>query len=212
MVRTRAKICGITSVRDARDAVLAGADAIGLNRYPRSARYVSVQQAVDIVAVVPAFVTTVGLFVNANVVEVRSFLDKVQIDLLQFHGDEDEAYCKQFDVPYMKVFKVNSGAELASKVRHFPSSQAILVDSMVQGQQGGTGMTFDCRWLPNLDQPLVLAGGLNKNNVSQAITTVQPYAVDVCSGVESEPGIKDSTKVKEFLAVVAAADRGRRYE
>lgn len=212
MTRTRAKICGITSVGDARAAVQAGADAIGLNRYPHSPRYVSVQDAIDISKQVPAFVTKVALFVNETVAEVKAFLEHVSVDLLQFHGDEDEAYCRQFDLPYIKVFKVESGAELATRVRHFPSSQGILVDSMVPGQQGGTGQVFDWQGLPDFDKPLILAGGLTKANVSQAIATVKPYAVDVCSGVESAPGVKDATKIKEFLAVVAAADRGSRYE
>lgn len=211
MTRTRAKICGITSVSDARVAVQAGADAIGLNRYPQSARYISVQDAIDISEQVPAFVTKVALFVNETAAEVKSFLNHVSVDLLQFHGDEDEAYCKQFDLPYIKVFKVESGAELATRIKHFPSSQGILVDSMVPGQQGGTGQVFDWQGLPDFDKPLILAGGLNKDNVSQAIATVKPYAVDVCSGVESAPGVKDATKIKEFLAVVAAADRGSRY-
>ncbi len=211
MTRTRAKICGITSVGDARTAVLAGADAIGLNRYPPSARYISVQEAIEINAQIPASVTKVALFVNEAATQVESFLEQVSVDLLQFHGDEDEAYCNRFGVPYIKVFKVESGAELVTRIKQFPSSQGILVDSMVPGMQGGTGKVFDWQGLPDFDKPLILAGGLNKDNVSRAIATVKPYAVDVCSGVESAPGVKDPTKIKEFLAAVAAADRGSRY-
>lgn len=208
MQRTRVKICGITRPQDATAVVEQGADALGLVFYPPSPRAVSIEQAQQVVAKVPAFVTVTALFVNPSVEQVQSTIDNVRIDLLQFHGDEDDAFCRQFNRPYIKALRVRQASDLVASCLRFPDALAILLDSYKPGVPGGTGETFDWSLIPTeLPKPLILAGGLESDNVTQAIQTTQPFAVDVSGGVESAKGIKDDNLIAEFMHEVCRADR-----
>jgi phosphoribosylanthranilate isomerase len=204
-MKPRIKICGLTRIEDLQAAIDAGADAIGLVFYPPSPRYVDLQTAATLASAVPPFVTIVGLFVNAEPQVVRETLAAVPIHLLQFHGDEDESYCRQFDRPYMKAARVKPGVDLVQYAAAFPSAQAILLDAFVDGYGGG-GKVFDWSLVPAaLGKPVVLSGGLDAGNVGDAVRRVRPAAVDVSSGVEAAKGIKDAEKIKAFVAAVRAA-------
>lgn len=202
----RVKICGLTSVADAKAAAAAGADAIGLVFYPKSPRYVPADRAAEIVAGLPPFVTVVGLFVNATPAFVQETLAQVPIGLLQFHGDEDETYCRQFDRPFIKAARMRPGFDLVQYAASFPTAQAILLDAYVEGY-GGAGHTFDWGLIPReLTRPIVLSGGLTVDNIGEAIRRVRPAAVDVSSGVEISKGVKDHAKIAAFIAGVRHAD------
>lgn len=203
---TRIKLCGITRPQDMQAAVEAGADAVGLVFYPSSPRYVSLAQAAALARQVPPFVTLVGLFVNAESQAVRDTLAAVPIHLLQFHGDEDDAYCRQFDRPFIKAARVRAGMDLPQFIASFPSAQAILLDAFVDGYGGG-GKAFDWTLIPECpDKPIILSGGLDVLNVAEAVRRVRPAAVDVSSGIEVAKGIKDAEKMRAFVAAVRAAD------
>lgn len=203
---TRIKICGITSVDDAIAVANAGADAIGLVFYAKSLRLVDLRTASDIAKAVGPLVTTVGLFVNATASEVESVLNKVPLHVLQFHGDEDANYCQQFKRPFLKALRVkanDTAADVSEAIKGFPNAAAILLDTYSKGVAGGTGETFNWNSVPqDSNTSLILAGGLNQNNVADAIKITRPYAVDVSSGVEREPGKKDIVKVKQFIEQV----------
>ncbi|MCO7573910.1 phosphoribosylanthranilate isomerase [Pseudomonas chlororaphis] len=203
MSAVRSKICGITRIEDALAAVAAGADAIGLVFYAKSPRAVSVQQARAIIAALPPFVTTVGLFVNASRCELGEILDAVPLDLLQFHGDESAADCDGYHRPYIKALRVKAGDDIAAACRAYPQASGILLDTYVEGVPGGTGEAFDWSLVPReVSKPIILAGGLNAENVAQAIAQVRPYAVDVSGGVEQGKGIKDPAKIQAFMQAV----------
>jgi len=204
---TRIKICGITRAEDAQAAAQAGADAIGLVFYERSPRHVAVQQAAQLAAALPPFVTGVGLFVNAEAALVREVLAQVPLDLLQFHGDESPEYCAQFGRPYLKAIRVRAGVDLLQCASDFRGARGLLLDAHVEGVPGGTGTTFDWGLIPQaLPLPVILSGGLDAENVAEAIRRVQPCAVDVSSGVESAKGIKDAAKVAAFINEVKSFD------
>ena len=199
----RSKICGITRIEDALIAAEAGADAIGLVFYAKSPRAVSIQQARDIVAALPAFVTTVGLFVNASREELNDVLAGVALDLLQFHGDESPAECESYQRPYIKALRVKPGDDIAQLAAPYAKARGILLDTYVPGVPGGTGAAFDWSLVPSgLLQPLILAGGLSAANVQAAIEQVRPSAVDVSGGVEAGKGIKDAAKIRAFMQAV----------
>lgn len=199
----RSKICGITRIEDALIAAEAGADAIGLVFYAKSPRAVSIQQARDIVAALPAFVTTVGLFVNASREELNGVLAGVALDLLQFHGDESPAECESYQRPYIKALRVKPGDDIAQLAAPYAKARGILLDTYVPGVPGGTGAAFDWSLVPSgLPQPVILAGGLSAANVQAAIEQVRPYAVDVSGGVEAGKGIKDAAKIRAFMQAV----------
>ena len=203
-MKTRIKICGLTRLEDVQAAVGAGADAIGLVFYPPSPRHVDLATASKLARAIPPFVTIVGLFVNADPALVKATLAAVPIHLLQFHGDEDESYCRQFDHPYMKAARVKPGLDLVQYAAGFPSAQAILLDAFVDGYGGG-GKVFDWGLVPlALGKPMVLSGGLDAGNVGQAMLRLRPTAVDVSSGVEAARGIKDAEKIRAFVAAVRA--------
>lgn len=205
-MRTRVKICGITSLKDGLAAAEAGADAIGFVFYPKSPRYVHAERAAEIADAMPPFVTVVGLFVNATPEFVNETLAQVPIGLLQFHGDEDEAYCRQFERPFLKAARVRPEFDLVQYATSFPSAQAILLDAFVDGY-GGAGHTFDWGLIPSrLARPIVLSGGLTVDNVAEAVRRVRPEAVDVSSGVEISKGVKDHAKIAAFIAGVRNAD------
>lgn len=203
-MRTRVKICGITRIEDANAAITAGADAIGLVFYPSSPRNVSLEQAQQIAASVPPFVTVTALFVDPTAEEVQKVLDSVRIDLLQFHGHEDERFCEQFLRPYIKAIRVRHPQDVVASCLRFKSALAILLDSYKPGVPGGTGETFDWSLIPaNCAKPLILAGGLTAANVAQAIAQVRPFAVDVSGGVEESKGLKSASKIQAFMHEVS---------
>ena len=200
---TRVKICGITDLADALDAIAAGASALGFVFYKPSPRYVSPQLAADIIRQLPPFVTTVGLFVNASQAEVIQVLEQTGIDLLQFHGDEPEVFCRGFARPYIKAFRVRPGLDVMQQVALYPSARGVLLDAYRPGVPGGTGEVFDWALIPAALAPqVILAGGLNADNVAEAISQVTPYAVDVSGGVEAAPGRKDRARINAFMAAV----------
>ena len=204
---TRIKICGITRLEDALDAVLSGADALGLVFYDKSPRHISLQQATQIVDAIPPFVTLVGLFVNATAEEVRKVMQAVPLDALQFHGEEDPVFCAQFGRPYLKAIRVKAGVDLVQCAADFAGAQGLLLDAYVEGVPGGTGSAFDWGLIPlDLPLPVILSGGLNPDNVAAAIKKVRPYAVDVSSGVEQRKGIKDAAKVAAFINEISRVD------
>ena len=201
----RSKICGITRVEDALAAAEAGADAIGLVFYARSPRAVSVQQARAIVAALPPFVTSVGLFVNASRCELNEILEAVPLDLLQFHGDETAVDCAGYHRPYIKALRVRPGEDIRARCADYPQAAGILLDTFVPGVPGGTGEAFDWSLVPeNPGCPIILAGGLTPDNVAAAVRQVRPWAVDVSGGVEARKGVKDAEKVRAFVGAVRA--------
>ena len=209
-MRVRVKVCGITRLEDALAAIGHGADAIGLVFYEPSARNVSISQAVEIANNIPAFVSVVGLFVNAEASFVQQVLSEVKLDLLQFHGDENPAYCTQYQRPYIKAIRVKPDTNLLQCANDFSSAKGLLLDTYTEGVAGGTGHVFDWSLIPQqlinmqlgLFPPVILAGGLTPSNVAQAIKQVRPYAVDVSGGVESAKGIKDIAKMAAFMQQV----------
>jgi phosphoribosylanthranilate isomerase len=204
---TRVKICGITRSEDAAAAAHAGTDAIGFVFYPKSPRYIDPARARAIAAELPPFISTVGLFVDADAQDVETCLRAFRLDCLQFHGDETPAYCRQFGVAFLKAVRVKAGLDLLQYGTDFAAAQALLLDAFVDGVPGGTGQRFDWNLIPrNLPLPIVLSGGLSPDNVSEAVRGVRPWAVDVSSGVESAKGIKDAEKIQRFIRGVRNAD------
>jgi len=208
MARTRIKICGITREQDAQAAAQAGADAIGLVFHAPSPRAVTPERAAEIAAAVPPFVTLVGLFVDAPAARVRDTLAAVPLQLLQFQGDEDPAYCAGFQRPWVKAVRVRPGVDVQRACADYAGARALLLDTWREGVAGGTGETFDWRLVATpLPLPLILAGGLNEHNVGAAIGALQPSAVDISGGVEAAPGEKDHAKIRRFVSAVRAADQ-----
>ncbi|WP_153117272.1 phosphoribosylanthranilate isomerase [Rhodocyclus tenuis] len=205
-MHTRIKICGLTRSEDVEVVADAGADAVGFVFYPPSPRYVTPARAAELARSLPPFVSVVGLFVNADADTVRQALASAPIHLLQFHGDEDDAFCRQFGRPFIKAARVRPGLDLLQYAAAFPSAQALLLDAFVDGYGGG-GAVFDWSLVPAaLSRTLVLSGGLDVDNVGEAIRRLQPAAVDVSSGVEAAKGIKDAAKVRAFVAAARAVD------
>lgn len=205
-MRTRIKICGLTRPHDVLAAVDAGADAIGFVFYPPSQRAIDVTLARELVALLPPFVTSVGLFVNERAERVREVLDTIPLGLLQFHGDEDVTYCSSFGRPWMKAARVRAGFNLVDYAVRYPGAAGFLLDAWVEGYGGG-GEVFDWSLLPDdFPMPIVLAGGLNPLNVGEAVRRVRPWAVDVSSGVEAALGVKSRALIEAFIAGVKEAD------
>ncbi|MEH6551144.1 MAG: phosphoribosylanthranilate isomerase [Pseudomonadales bacterium] len=203
MTRTRVKICGITQPEDALAAVSAGVDAIGLVFYANSPRYIQLDMALEICRIIPPLVTTVGLFVDHSKDEVERVIERIPLDLLQFHGNEDDAFCASFNRPYIKALRVRDKDSLERDLALYPAAQGFLLDTYVKGIAGGTGERFDWQLIPeSVRSTIILAGGLGPDNVSDAISAVTPYAVDVSGGVEASPGIKSHRLIEEFMAAV----------
>jgi len=209
-MRTRVKICGITRCEDAQLAVDAGVDAIGLVFYEKSPRFVSNEIAAEISQLIPAFVSRVALFKDADKAMIDSVLQAVEIDLIQFHGSETADFCQQFTLPYIKAIGMKGSEHeadlLRSSAENYRAAKALLLDGHAPGEAGGTGESFDWASIASIDKPVILAGGLTPENVAQAITLVQPFAVDVSSGVERAPGIKDKDKVAAFMRNVSGSN------
>ena len=202
-IRTRVKICGITRPEDGLAVAEAGADAIGLVFYAKSPRAVTIAQAQAIISVLPPFVTRVGLFVDASQAELDTILDQVELDIIQFHGNESLAQCEAAGKEYMKAVRVQETADIVTAAERYPTASALLLDAYHPTKPGGTGETFDWDKIPaHLSKPIVLAGGLSSDNVAQAISAVNPYAVDVSGGVEESKGIKSVEKIIDFIAAV----------
>ncbi|WP_313659762.1 phosphoribosylanthranilate isomerase [Acinetobacter variabilis] len=204
-MRTRAKICGITRIQDINSVVHAGADAIGLVFYPPSPRHVNIEQAQGLLQNIPAYVQVVGLFVNATADEIAAVLKQVPLDILQFHGDESPEQCqaiaRQVGRRWYKAIQVKPDLDVVAEIQHYQTAgaSAVLLDAWHPDLKGGTGHSFDWSTFPQLDIPLILAGGLNPDNIEQAIHTTQAYAVDVSGGVESAKGIKDQQLIERFM-------------
>lgn len=204
---TRIKICGITRIQDAEAAVNAGAHAIGFVFYEKSPRYVSIEQARTISAKLPPFITAVGLFVNPTASYVAQVISSVNLDLLQFHGEEPGGFCEQFSAPYIKAIRVKQDDNLLKYATDYQNTKGLLFDTYIAGTHGGTGIAFDWSLIPdNFPLPIILSGGLTPENVAAAVKQVKPYAVDVSSGVEAQKGIKDANKIVSFIREVRNAD------
>jgi len=196
----KVKICGLTRLQDVQVAVAAGADALGFVFTPRSRRALQPDTALALVREVPAFVARVGLFMDQGETEVRRILERVPLSLLQFHGQEEAAYCRSFGLPYIKAVAMGSAPSLALAEQTYADACGLLLDSHSEGQAGGTGQAFDWAEIPALGLPLILAGGLTPANVRQAVRRVRPWAVDVSSGVEDAPGVKNADSIQTFIS------------
>lgn len=202
-MRTRIKICGITSIDDARTAAELGADAIGLVFYTPSPRNVGLEQARAIVAAIPPFVTVVGLFVDPAPDQVESVLRGCSINVLQFHGNEAPDFCGSFGLPYIKAARVRADSDLLQYLSPYHAAQGWLLDAYHDQIYGGTGESFDWKLIPrDLARPVILSGGLTPDNVGAAVRQVRPWAVDVSSGVEAAKGVKDAAKIAAFVTGV----------
>lgn len=202
-MRTRVKICGITRIEDALAAVDAGADALGFVFYSKSPRAVSIADAASIISRLPAFVTSVALFVDAEPELIERVIDEAQVDLLQFHGNESAQQCSQYGRPYIKALRMKPDLDLNQQMLAYADARGVLLDAYTPGIPGGTGEQFDWSRIPaTLAKEITLAGGLDSSNIAAAIEQVRPYAVDVSGGVELAKGIKDAKKLEQFIAEV----------
>src|SRR3954463_11935830 len=193
---TAVKICGITRDDDAQAAARLGAQAVGFVFCAKSPRNIAIESALEIARALPPFVMTVGLFVNPTAGEVESVLNNVPLNLLQFHGEETPEFCGGFTLPFIKAARVKAGLDLIQYASRYHAARGLLLDAFVDGTHGGTGTAFDWSLIPSeRPLPVILSGGLNSKNVGEAIRRVSPWAVDVSSGVESSPGIKDPQKI-----------------
>jgi phosphoribosylanthranilate isomerase len=210
MRRTRVKICGLTRETNVADAVGVGSDAIGLVFYARSPRYVETEQARRLLDILPPFVTSVGLFVDADPELVRTVLARAPLDSLQFHGDEPPDYCGAFHMPWIKALRMRPGADLETQVERYREAHGLLLDTYDPAIAGGTGRRFDWDLVPEWLAPrIILAGGLSPENVAEAVRRLKPYAVDVSGGVESAKGVKDRAKIEAFMQGVRDGDESR---
>ena len=206
-MRTRVKICGLTRERDVQAAVVLGADAIGLVFYPPSPRHVEVEQAQAIMRELPAFVTTVALFVNADASTVAEVVDATGVDLLQFHGDETPEFCAAQRRPWLRAVRMRADIDLEDEAERYADARGLLLDAYQPGVPGGTGETFEWSRVPeSLGGRVIVAGGLTPSNVGDAIRALRPVAVDVSGGVEADKGIKDPVKIKTFIDEVRRAE------
>ena len=197
----KVKVCGITSLKDAEKAVELGADALGFNFYPKSPRFITKVSAKDIIRLLPPFVTPVGIFVNETMDKIMEFMYFTGVRVLQLHGEETPEFCMRMSRPVIKAVRV-AGPESLQGLPRYPVI-AFLLDSATEGY-GGSGQTFDWNLAVEAKKfgKIILSGGLTPENVVEAIEKVRPYAVDVCSGVETAPGRKDHTRLKEFMEAV----------
>lgn len=209
-MRTRVKICGLTRASDLDAAVAAGADAVGFVFHSASPRAVTPEQASGLCALLPPFVTAVGLFVDASSERIRATLDQAPLDLLQFHGDEDPDFCASFGRRWIKAVRMRPGVDLLAEQDRYGGGAGLLLDTFDPRRPGGTGHRFDWDRIPAIMAGrIILAGGLDPDNVGEAIRRVRPFGVDVSGGVESSKGIKDYDKIRDFLQRVNDVDSSR---
>ena len=209
--RVRIKMCGMTRVDDIRNAATLGVDAIGLIFYPQSPRYVSIEHAKKLLQDIPAFLDVVAVFVNPDPALVNQVISELPIQWLQFHGDESAKFCDQFTLPYIKALQATSGTVIQDSCTIYKQAAAILLDTPSTVIRGGSGKVFDWQLIPKqCTKPLILAGGLNADNIVAATERVSPYAVDVCSGVESSPGSKDWNKMNQLVSELWGRNKGGR--
>ena len=207
MTRTRIKICGITRLEDAIEAIELGVDALGFVFVKSSPRFITAADAKVIIQQLPPFVQTVGLFMNQSAEDVATISHETALNLLQFHGDESVSFCEQFDMPYIKAIPMGGGVNPVEYAAQYSASVGFLLDSHQKGASGGSGDKFDWETIPDgFTKPLILAGGLTTDNVESAVRQVKPYAVDVSSGVEATKGVKDADKMKKFVLGVGLGD------
>lgn len=203
------KICGMTRAEDIHYAAELGVNTIGIICYPNSSRYVSVPKAKQLLRHLPPLMSVVAVLVNPSTALVDEILAELPVNWLQFHGDESPDFCNQFQRPYIKALPVENASSITEAIKNYPDAAGFLLDTPSTTARGGTGQSFDWGLIPsNLDKPFILAGGLNSQNVEQALACCSPYAVDVCSGVEASPGIKDHRKMKAFVDAL----RGNNHE
>ena len=206
-IRTRIKVCGLTQLDEALYCAELGADSIGLVFHPQSSRLIGIDAAINIRRALQPFVTVTALFLNEQQDWMERVVNSVRPDCLQFHGDETAEVCEQFELPYIKSIPMASVADSQIYASSFASAQGFLMDSNMAGKMGGSGDTFDWSKIPaSFGSPIVLAGGLNADNVAEAIALVRPWGVDVSSGVEASKGIKDRTLLKRFFKEVRRSD------
>lgn len=207
MSRTRIKICGLRRPEEAVAAAALGVDAVGLNFYEPSPRYVDLEVARELAAALPPFVTAVGLFVDASPAQIEETLERVPLGALQFHGAEDFDACARWGLPFVKAIAVRDGVDLSALLDVWSDAPGVQLDAYRPGVPGGTGERFDWNRIPEARPvPLVLAGGLDAANVGDAIRAVRPQAVDVSGGVERSRGVKDIERMATFVKAVASAD------
>lgn len=200
MTQPRVKICGLRQASDAVFAAQKGVDAIGLVFYPPSPRSVDMATAKEIAHALPPFVSCVGLFVDATASQIDKVLSQVPLSLLQFHGDESPEFCDQFQLPWIKAVRMRPNIDLHQQRQHYKGAQGLLLDAYKPGVPGGTGDQFDWHRIPaDIAEDVVLAGGIDCYNVQQAIRQVNPWAIDVSGGVESDKGVKDRAKITAFM-------------
>jgi phosphoribosylanthranilate isomerase len=197
----RVKICGLTRPQDVDAAIAAGADILGFV-FTESPRRIGIELARRLIADVPAGILRVGLFLDQDHDEVTGVVNAVSLDLLQFHGKETEEQCNAYGLPWLKAVAMTNENSASEAEENYPGAAGLLLDSHGQGEKGGTGRVFDWSMTKPLQKPVWLAGGLNPDNVTTAIRVVRPYAVDVSSGVESAPGIKDAARMQAFVRAV----------
>ena len=206
MVRTRAKICGVTTDEATKVAAAAGADALGFVFYPPSPRSISPKKAAPITSMVPPFVQRVALFVDEQQSVIEETLSLCSFDMIQFHGAESSSFCEALGLPYIKAVGFKTRDELMRVSDAHPNAAALLIDAWAPGEHGGTGKMVDWIEIGDIGRPWLLAGGLTPENVAEAIEIARPYAVDVSSGVESKRGEKDLEKIRSFLSTVSACN------
>ena len=206
MARTKIKICGVTSVEDAEFACAAGVDAIGLNFYSESKRGLTVSEGSAIEISLPPFVSKVGVFVNPSQSFVNKAIETISFDVLQFHGSESGSFCESFSLPYIKAIPAQNSEQIRQDLENYNSASAILLDTKVGARFGGTGAPFNWKVVPETKLPLIVAGGLNPQNVFEAVSLMRPFAVDVSSGVEKASTQKDFQMMREFVEQVRLAD------
>ncbi|MBI2786645.1 MAG: phosphoribosylanthranilate isomerase [Legionella longbeachae] len=199
-VNVRVKMCGMTRSEDIAHAIHLGADAIGLIFYAKSARSISIEQAKVLLKDHPPFVDAVAVLVNPEYDFVKKLIEELPIQVLQFHGDEPEQFCQQFNMPFIKAIHADSAEYIQQAEQDYISAQALLLDTPSETARGGTGLSFDWNIIPKIRaKPYILAGGLDEFNMLEAIKLCHPYAVDLCSGIEASPGIKDHGKMSRFM-------------
>jgi len=202
-MKVKIKICGMTRAADIKQAIAAGADAIGLVFVPKSPRFIVMAKALELAEQIPAGIEIVGLFMDATTATVQQYCHKIPLTALQFHGGENNTFCRQFQLPWVKTIAMGGGTTPTdNEFAAFPDACALLLDGHSSGEQGGQGLTYDWAKTPKTAQKIILAGGLNSDNVSAAIQQVKPWAVDVSSGIEISPGCKDIRLIKRFCNAV----------